>query len=69
MSILSSVCILIFIALLIRILVKRSRQPPLPPGPPADPLIGHIRFLPDENIRAAVFHEWLQQYGKHHEHR
>jgi len=36
---------------------------PLPPGPPADPVIGHFRVFPDANISAEVFHDWMQKYG------
>ncbi|KAK7041453.1 hypothetical protein VNI00_009319 [Paramarasmius palmivorus] len=35
---------------------------PLPPGPPADPVIGHLRIMPKENT-AETFHEWTQKYG------
>ena len=35
----------------------------LPPGPPAEPLIGHLRYMPNENERDEVFHRWSIQYG------
>ncbi|KAJ8488284.1 hypothetical protein ONZ51_g3644 [Trametes cubensis] len=34
----------------------------LPPGPPADPLIGHYRVFP-RTYQAAVFFQWSQLYG------
>jgi hypothetical protein len=66
-SILSFVCILVVCAFLARRFARKPRQLPLPPGPPADPMIGHLRSLPREDTRAVVFHNWLQQYGKYHE--
>ncbi len=44
--------------------LKRSstNRPPLPPGPPADPLIGHLRVMPSDN-HGLVFHEWSKTYG------
>ncbi|KAJ6620263.1 cytochrome P450 [Mycena sp. CBHHK59/15] len=35
---------------------------PLPPGPPSDPFIGHIRTFPSKNLHQ-VFHEWSKTYG------
>ncbi|PBK64690.1 hypothetical protein ARMSODRAFT_458629 [Armillaria solidipes] len=40
-----------------------ARQESLPPGPPADPIIGHIRILPPVG-QPEVFHEWAKTYGK-----
>ena len=42
----------------------KPRGPPLPPGPPADPLIGHLRIMPNENDRDAVFYELSRKYGE-----
>ncbi|KAL0564491.1 hypothetical protein V5O48_017555, partial [Marasmius crinis-equi] len=42
--------------------ISRNRNPPLPPGPPKDPLIGHMRIIPAENTSEA-FHEWTKTYG------
>ncbi|KAK0491979.1 cytochrome P450 [Armillaria luteobubalina] len=39
-----------------------ARQQSLPPGPPADPIIGHIRSLPRVD-QPEVFHEWAKTYG------
>ncbi|KAL0945486.1 hypothetical protein HGRIS_000972 [Hohenbuehelia grisea] len=41
---------------------KARSNPPLPPGPPADPIIGHLRILPEAN-QHLVFHEWCKRYG------
>lgn len=35
---------------------------PLPPGPPADSLIGHTRIFPQKNLES-VFREWSLKYG------
>ena len=40
--------------------IKRSRR--LPPGPPADPLIGHLRVLPREDPHH-TYYEWSKLYG------
>ncbi|KAK0477421.1 cytochrome P450 [Armillaria novae-zelandiae] len=39
-----------------------ARQQSLPPGPPADPIVGHIRSLPPVD-QPEVFHEWAKTYG------
>ncbi|KAG6832007.1 hypothetical protein H0H92_006043 [Tricholoma furcatifolium] len=39
-----------------------KKRPPLPPGPPADPLIGHIRSIPPEN-QDLWFYELGRTYG------
>ncbi|KAK0439095.1 cytochrome P450 [Armillaria borealis] len=39
-----------------------AKQQSLPPGPPADPIIGHIRILPPVG-QPEVFHEWAKTYG------
>uniref|UniRef100_A0A0W0EXE6 Putative cytochrome P450 n=1 Tax=Moniliophthora roreri TaxID=221103 RepID=A0A0W0EXE6_MONRR len=41
---------------------KPRGRTPLPPGPPADPFIGHLRMMPKEKT-AETFHEWTQKYG------
>ncbi len=42
--------------------LQRSRKVPLPPGPPSDPIIGHLRLMlqPKDD---AVFFEWHKLYG------
>ncbi|KAF4597797.1 hypothetical protein EYR40_008264 [Pleurotus pulmonarius] len=50
------------IPLLVWNIAKPTRKIPLPPGPPADPLIGHLLRFPSENPEA-VFHEWSKQYA------
>ncbi|KAF9495090.1 cytochrome P450 [Pleurotus eryngii] len=37
---------------------------PLPPGPPADPVIGHLRVFPKANPEL-VFHDWAKIYVPH----
>ncbi|KAF9262281.1 cytochrome P450 [Marasmius fiardii PR-910] len=43
-------------------LKSSSRRPSLPPGPPADPFIGHLRIMPTRDT-AETFHEWSKTYG------
>ncbi|KAI0747420.1 hypothetical protein BC629DRAFT_1445224 [Irpex lacteus] len=42
---------------------KRSRAPPLP-SPPSDPILGHLRYMPEPDIRDTVFYEWGRKYAK-----
>jgi hypothetical protein len=37
---------------------------PLPPGPPAEPLIGHLRLIPPDN-QELLFYKWGKVYGNH----
>ncbi|KAF7288340.1 Cytochrome P450 [Mycena chlorophos] len=39
-----------------------KRNAHLPPGPPQDPLIGHLRSMPVTKI-ADTYHQWAQKYG------
>ncbi len=41
---------------------RSAKRPPYPPGPPADPLFGHLRVMPTEK-HELVFHEWSKLYG------
>ncbi|KAI3601323.1 cytochrome p450 [Moniliophthora roreri] len=52
----------IFIILAVLWVAWPKRRSFLPPGPAADPLIGHARIIPTQN-QAEVFHEWAQTYG------
>ncbi|RDB17531.1 hypothetical protein Hypma_001246 [Hypsizygus marmoreus] len=38
------------------------KRPPLPPGPPADPILGHLRHIPLEH-QEIQFYEWGKTYG------
>ncbi|KAF8885537.1 cytochrome P450 [Gymnopilus junonius] len=38
-------------------------HPPLPPGPPTDPVIGHLRIMPTDHIDT-FFYELSKKYGK-----
>ncbi|KAJ8520580.1 hypothetical protein ONZ45_g2645 [Pleurotus djamor] len=42
--------------------VNKSRKLPLPPGPPTDPLIGHLRIFPTKD-QEVVLYEWSRKYG------
>jgi len=53
-------------AIFLSVLFLYSRKPqayPYPPGPPADPIIGHIRKLPRVKLEEKL-HEWAQEYGE-----
>ncbi|KAI0768396.1 cytochrome P450 [Irpex lacteus] len=58
----------LFLAILLcaglyRLILKRlNRVPPLP-SPPGDPILGHLRYMPDTNSRDTVFLEWGRKYG------
>ena len=49
--------------LLVAFIRNRRFKASLPPGPPAEPLIGHLRLMPNENERDEVFHRWSNKYG------
>ena len=39
-----------------------TKNPLLPPGPPPDPLIGHVRLIPRHH-QAEFYHELAKKYG------
>ncbi|KAJ7782203.1 cytochrome P450 [Mycena olivaceomarginata] len=45
------------------ILCKKQRSAILPPGPPGDPLVGHLLRMPATES-ALIFHEWSKTYGE-----
>lgn len=65
----NSVIIALALLYLFIYLKRRStKRLPLPPGPPADPLFGHLRLMPSEN-HELTFHEWSKKYGiSHYQH-
>ncbi|KAI0093004.1 cytochrome P450 [Irpex rosettiformis] len=64
MNTFSAIGALLLSTLVLVRLGRRKRQTlPLPPGPPADPIIGHMRLFPDPQVTSEVFHEWSQKYG------
>ncbi|KAI0748969.1 cytochrome P450 [Irpex lacteus] len=50
-------------ALVARHISRKRHSLPLPPGPPADPLIGHLRAFPEPHNTAEVLHDWSLKYG------
>jgi hypothetical protein len=44
------------------VLRQRRRVSILPPGPPGDPLVGHLLRMPPTDS-ALVFHQWSKTYG------
>lgn len=52
------------IALLVRWFYLRvDHWLPLPPGPPSDPIIGHVRFMPS-SYPWKTFAEWGKRWGE-----
>ena len=47
---------------LFHVLRARRGKAPLPPGPPSDPLIGHLRQLIPP-VNEDTYHEWHHRYG------
>ncbi|KAI0755470.1 cytochrome P450 [Irpex lacteus] len=45
------------------LLKRRRRSLRALPSPPSDPIIGHLRYMPDIDTRDTVFYEWAQKYG------
>ncbi|KAJ7167405.1 hypothetical protein C8R43DRAFT_877644 [Mycena crocata] len=43
-------------------ILTRRRCNNMPPGPPRDPLIGHLRYIPSKQ-NSLVFHDWSKKYG------
>jgi hypothetical protein len=41
---------------------KAHRSANLPPGPPADPILGHLRYIPFE-YTWFTFAKWAKKYG------
>ena len=57
------VFILLSLACLVVWFNRDSKRPnPLPPGPPAEPLIGHLRLIPPDN-QEMLFYKWGKIYG------
>jgi hypothetical protein len=58
--------ILVALFLCAVVLLRRARRNKsgmrYPPGPPADPIIGHLRIMPRKEEHE-TFHRWSQQYG------
>lgn len=55
--------LLILFACSIALRHRRSFKLPLPPGPPSDPILGHLRYIPPENPELR-YAEWAKVYGK-----
>ena len=43
--------------------LRTARAVPLPPGPPAEPFIGHARLIP-RKYQAEFYHDMRKSYGK-----
>jgi hypothetical protein len=41
---------------------RKTNTYPLPPGPPKDPIIGHVRYIPAKNPELTYI-EWGKQYS------
>lgn len=63
--------IFIFASLITLTVIKLSskrifgcRSPyPLPPGPPKEPILGHLRVIPTQYAQNA-YREWSKEYGE-----
>jgi len=51
-----------FLWAVINRILKDQSHSPLPPGPPADPIIGHLRIMPTKDSHE-FFYEMGQKYG------
>jgi len=58
--IIGSICAIVSGYLLFGLL--HNKHPALPPGPPADPIVGHIRLIPSHH-QETLFYEWGKIYG------
>lgn len=54
----------LFLYVVRRKMMKKSHSIPYPPGPPADPIIGHARVMPLE-YQWYTFTEWGRKFGQH----
>ncbi|KIY45060.1 cytochrome P450 [Fistulina hepatica ATCC 64428] len=54
--------VILFAALCLVLWNLNRKKHPYPPGPPADPIIGHFRIMPSSS-QEEVFHEWAKTYG------
>ncbi|KAI0093002.1 cytochrome P450 [Irpex rosettiformis] len=64
MSLVTSIPIALLLCVVIHQLYarKQTRAPSLP-SPPGDPILGHLRYMPDVNDRDTVFYDWGCKYG------
>ena len=53
----------IILTSLLALYLKSAHRSSLPPGPPGDPIIGHLCIIPTSN-QGRVFHAWSKLYGK-----
>ncbi|KAK4495602.1 hypothetical protein PRZ48_012870 [Zasmidium cellare] len=60
LSLLSAV--LLVIVFVLRTRVKRRSVFPLPPGPPGEPILGHLRVVPTDNPEYA-YAKWSEEYN------
>lgn len=43
-------------------LIRKKDAPPLPPGPPAEPLLGHYRIVP-QDAAFKQYAQWAKEYS------
>ncbi|KAF9443660.1 cytochrome P450 [Macrolepiota fuliginosa MF-IS2] len=54
--------LLISLAWALAVRRRRALKVPLPPSPPSDPIIGHLRYIPSENPELQ-YTKWAKTYG------
>lgn len=47
---------------LLQAILPKSTPYPLPPGPPGEPILGHLRVVPSDNPEFA-YEKWSKEYG------
>ncbi|KAF9440474.1 cytochrome P450 [Macrolepiota fuliginosa MF-IS2] len=56
------ILLLIVLALTIALQRRKNFKVPLPPSPPSDPILGHLRYIPSENPELQ-YTKWAKTYG------
>jgi len=55
-----------FVASALHLQLKKKRLGlPLPPGPPGEPILGHLRIIPEDHPEYQ-YTEWGKQYSERH---
>lgn len=60
----SEAALSLILACAILLVFRRRQHFPLPPSPPSDPIIGHLRRLPATDFPGQLC-KWAKEYGSH----